>query len=102
MGCSVNSVLRRLQPSAQPGELAQVYQSHIQRVSGWAWRLGGPREDIADVVQEVFVIAARRWSGFDGNHLDTWLFRITENVVRGLRRRARWRSWLAAEPDEVA
>ena len=105
MGESVNSVLRPLQPnptSIQPLALAQVYRSHIQRVSRWAWRLGGPREDLSDVVQDVFVVAARRWSGFDGNHLDTWLFRITENIVRGQRRKARWRSWLGIQTDEVA
>ena len=100
MGRAVNSTLRRhVEPAAAvpAAELTDVYRSHVQRVSRWAWRLGGPREDLADVVQDVFTVAARRWPAFDGNHLDTWLFRITENVVRGLRRKARWRGWLGLE-----
>lgn len=101
MGSAVNSTLRQqFEPTScalPAAELADVYRSHVQKVARWAWRLGGPREDIADAVQDVFTVAARRWSTFDGNHLDTWLFRITENVVRGLRRKAKWRGWLGLE-----
>ncbi len=84
--------------------LAQLYSSHVHRVGRWAWRLGGPREDLPDLVQDVFEVVARRWADFDGNHLDTWLFRITENVVRARRRKSRWRKWLglSEEDDDAA
>ncbi len=100
MGQSVTSAVPHPLALANPLTLAQIYTSHVQRVSRWAWRLGGPREDLPDVVQDVFEVAARRWSGFDGNHLDTWLFRITENVVRARRRKGRWRKWLGLSEDD--
>jgi RNA polymerase sigma-70 factor (ECF subfamily) len=48
--------------------------------------------DIEDLVHEVFVVIARRFKEFRGEaQVTTWLFRVTQNVVRNRRRREhRW------------
>jgi RNA polymerase sigma-70 factor (ECF subfamily) len=75
---------------ASPPTLAEVYRRHAADVGRWATRLGGPRVDVDDVVQEVFLVVNRQLSGFRGEaKLTTWLFRITDRVVRNHRR---WRA----------
>lgn len=70
--------------------LAEVYRSHATDVARWAARLGGPLIDIDDVVQEVFVIVNRQLPHFRGDaKVTTWLFRITDRVIRNHRR---WRA----------
>jgi RNA polymerase sigma-70 factor (ECF subfamily) len=77
-------------PGALPLTLAEVYRQHAADVGRWAARLGGPRLDVDDVVQEVFLIVHRQLPGFRHEaKLGTWLFRITDRVVRNHRR------WLA-------
>jgi RNA polymerase sigma-70 factor (ECF subfamily) len=58
--------------------------------------------DIEDLVHEVFVVIARRFKEFRGEaQVTTWLFRVTQNVVRNRRRREhRWR-WLTTQPPEA-
>jgi RNA polymerase sigma-70 factor (ECF subfamily) len=66
----------------------EVYRTHVSEVSRWAARLGGPAIELEDAVQEVFEIVQRELPGFRGEaRLTTWLYRITENVVRHQRRR---------------
>ena len=70
--------------------LADVYRQHAVDVGRWAARLGGPRLDVDDVVQEVFLVVHRQLPRFRHEaKLSTWLFRITDRVVRNHRR------WLA-------
>jgi RNA polymerase sigma-70 factor (ECF subfamily) len=72
---------------ASPVVLAEVYRLHVGDVGRWAARLGGPRVDVDDVVQEVFIIVNRQLATFRGDaKLTTWLFRITERVVKNHRR----------------
>jgi RNA polymerase sigma factor (sigma-70 family) len=74
-------------PPASPPALADVYRQHAGDVGRWAARLGGPRVDVDDVVQEVFIVISRQLASFRGDaKLTTWLFRITERVVRNHRR----------------
>jgi len=76
---------------------AELFREHAQRVSGWASRLGGPRRgaDLEDVVQEVFLRVHRALPGFRGDsEVTTWLYRITENVVRARMRKERLRRFL--------
>ncbi|MHB8419229.1 MAG: RNA polymerase sigma factor [Myxococcales bacterium] len=81
----------------------EVYRSHGADVARWAARLGGPRLEVADIVQEVFTRVHRHLGGYRGEaKLSTWLFRITQNVVRRQRRRERWRSLWRGEPAEAA
>jgi RNA polymerase sigma-70 factor (ECF subfamily) len=73
---------------------AALYREHAQRVAGWASRLGGPRRgaDLEDVVQEVFLRVHRALPRFRGeSEITTWLYRITENVVRARLRKERLR-----------
>jgi RNA polymerase sigma-70 factor (ECF subfamily) len=77
-------------PRALPLTLADVYRQHAADVGRWAARLGGPRLDVDDIVQEVFLVVHRQLPGFRHEaKLGTWLFRITDRVVRNHRR------WLA-------
>jgi RNA polymerase sigma-70 factor (ECF subfamily) len=67
--------------------LAEVYRRHKADIGRWAARLGGPRIDVDDVVQEVFIVINRQLPNVRGDaKLSTWLFRITERVVRNHRR----------------
>lgn len=90
-------------PEEVPLEVDAIYRAYAQRVAGWAARLGGPRLDVEDVVQEVFLTVIRKLPDFRGEgRVTTWLFRITENVVRHRRRKERFRRWLGGTADEVA
>ena len=87
----------------EPLALGEVYRRHARDVGRWAARLGGPGADVEDVVQEVFLAAHRKLAGFRGDStLSTWLYRITENVVRHRRRKDRWRRWLGGSAIDVA
>jgi len=81
----------------------EVYRDHVQRVARWAARLGGPEEDVDDVVQEVFTAVHRQLPGFRGEcRLSTWIYRITANRVVERRRKERWRRWLGGSAEDVA
>jgi RNA polymerase sigma-70 factor, ECF subfamily len=80
----------------------EVYRAHAADVARWAARLGGPELELEDVVQEVFAQVHRHLDGYRGDaRVTTWLFRITENVVRTHGRRNRWRRWLQRPADEA-
>jgi RNA polymerase sigma-70 factor (ECF subfamily) len=84
-------------------DIALLFRQHARTVARWAARLGGPGIDVEDVVQDVFMIAGRRLTHFTGEaKVTTWLFRATERVVHGLRRKQRLRRWLARSGDEVS
>lgn len=70
----------------------------------WVSRLGGPAIDAEDAVQEVFLKVHQLAPAFrpDRARTTTWLFRITENVVRHRRRKERWRRWLSSGGSELA
>ena len=73
-----------------------VYRMHVQQVGRWAARLGGPALDLEDTVHEVFAIACARLATFQGRStIATWLFGITDMVVRHRRRKERWWRWLS-------
>jgi RNA polymerase sigma-70 factor, ECF subfamily len=75
--------------------LDRIYERHVADVDRWVRRLVGPREDVEDIVHDVFLVAVRRRGSFRGDaSVKTWLFRIAHHVVRGRRRRDRVRRWL--------
>jgi RNA polymerase sigma-70 factor (ECF subfamily) len=79
-----------------------VYRAHAARVARWSARLGGPTIDVDDAVQEVFLVVHRQLSKFRGDaQITTWLYRITENVVRHRRRKERIRRWLRGSAHDV-
>jgi len=87
---------------AVQSQVEAIYRDHGATVARWVLRLGGPRLDAEDAVQEVFAIVAERISEFRGDaKLTTWLYGITENVVREQRRRERVRRWFSGKETET-
>lgn len=85
----------RLEPRSleTPPNFEQLVAEHRQHVSRLCYRLLGWREDIEDVVQEVFLAALRALPGFRGQgQVSNWLVRITVNACRSHVRKRR--SWL--------
>ncbi|HEY7374152.1 MAG TPA: sigma-70 family RNA polymerase sigma factor [Polyangia bacterium] len=67
----------------------QLYAAHARYVAGLAGRVLGRDDEVADVVQEVFLIAHRRFGSLrDQTAARAWLGRI---AVREASRRLRWR-----------
>jgi RNA polymerase sigma-70 factor, ECF subfamily len=78
-------------------DLARLFSLYHQKVALWARHLGGPRIEVEDTVQEVFLVAQRRLHRFDREEeLSTWLRRVTENVVKEQRRE--WRRHHGTSP----
>jgi RNA polymerase sigma-70 factor (ECF subfamily) len=77
------------------------YEKHVAQVKRWAYRLAGPSADLEDLVHDIFVIALHK--GFERRGeatVETWLFSITDKVVRGKRRRRRIRQMLLGRHGE--
>jgi RNA polymerase sigma-70 factor, ECF subfamily len=95
---------RTVRALASPLQLSEIYAAYGDTVARWVLRLGGPGFEAADAVQEVFAVVAQRLGSFRGDSLlATWLYGITENVVRRQRQKDRVRRWFlggenAAEP----
>ena len=87
---------------AQVPSLSEIYRTYVRDVGRWAERLAGPEFDLPDMVHEVFEIAQRRLPSFRGDSsLRTWLYGITEKVVRHRRRKDRLRHWLSGSAKDV-
>jgi RNA polymerase sigma-70 factor (ECF subfamily) len=91
------------------GPFRQLYEANI----GFVWRalrrLGVPEADTADAAQEVFLVAHRKQSEFEGRSAaSTWLFGIALRVASDRRKRADVRRQVldedavAAAPDVAA
>lgn len=81
--------------------LDRMYERHVRDVHRWVARLAGPRDDIEDLVHEVFLVAMRRRGEFRGDgKVSTWLFRISALVVKERRGRERSRRWLFARHSD--
>jgi RNA polymerase sigma factor (sigma-70 family) len=102
---SIERELPRLTPSFEA-----LYAEHYDFVWRCALRLGCAPKDVEDVVQEVFMIALRRYDQtaftHDGARPSTWLFAILHNVLRNhargeRRRRARLEAVAMTERDRV-
>lgn len=87
---------------ARPPTLGELYAAYAPCVMRWATRLLGGSQDAADVTQEVFLVVHRRLPDYVAGSakLETWLFRITRNVVRARRRRLRVQAWLFGGRDD--
>lgn len=81
----------------------EVHAAHADFVWATLHRLGVPRGERADVMQEVFLVVHRRIDSFDGSSkVTTWLFGICLRVVSAWRRRHRRRPEApAAEATEL-
>jgi RNA polymerase sigma-70 factor (ECF subfamily) len=81
-------------------DAARLFRDHAPFVANFAARLGVRKEEVDDVVQEVFLVAHRRGGFVPGPaRPTTWLAEITLRVVSSSRRRLR-RS--REEPDTEA
>ena len=78
-----------------------IYRRWFDQVVRWSSALGGPRSDLDDLAQEVFMVVRRKLDTFDGRHLPAWLFRITARTVSDQRRRA-WFRKLFHRRDDAA
>jgi RNA polymerase sigma-70 factor, ECF subfamily len=73
----------------------QLYETYEPMVERWVRRLAGPSSDVEDLIHDVFVIALRRRGEFRGEaKVSTWLFRITQFVVKKRRFRRKLRQFL--------
>jgi RNA polymerase sigma-70 factor (ECF subfamily) len=80
------------------GAFRQIYERHRQDVARLIYRMIGPRSDLEDVIQEVFVQVYKSLKDFRGQaKFTTWLHRVTVNVVLMHRRAARSRPILTDE-----
>jgi RNA polymerase sigma-70 factor (ECF subfamily) len=100
---------QRPEPDGSPpaSTFDDIYRAHARTVGRWAERLGGPRVDADEVMQEVFLTVSRRHAEFRGDgKLTTWLFRITRRVVanhlRAARRRGIWARLTSRISEAVA
>src|SRR5512138_1418889 len=93
------------EPSGQKPLLdtGALYAGHVHQVARWAERLGGPDLDLEDIVHEVFSVVHRQRDRFrHDSSVATWLFGITDNVIRHRRRKERWRRWLTGSAEDTA
>jgi RNA polymerase sigma-70 factor, ECF subfamily len=75
-----------------------LYERHRRNVARLVFRMVGPRSDLEDVLQEVFVQVYKSLKDFRGqSKFTTWLHRVTVNVVLMHRRAARSRPVFADE-----
>lgn len=89
-------VLRARQGQAEAFQT--LYQMHRREVSRLVTRLVGPRGDVEDVIQEVFIQVFRSLQSFRGDsRFTTWLHRVTVNVALMHLRAARSRPQLSGE-----
>jgi len=89
---------------------AALLDRHYDRIHGLAWQLTGSRADADDIAQDVCCTLVEKIGSYLGEaKFTTWLYGITFNACRDLRRRRR-SLWafserlavlvgLAAEPD---
>src|SRR5579883_250938 len=88
-------------PGGGPAEFAAVYEQWFEPVCRWLRALGGPRSDVEDLAQEVFMVVRRKLPRFDGRNLAGWLYRISARTASDARRRA-WFRHLFARRDAAA
>jgi RNA polymerase sigma-70 factor, ECF subfamily len=69
--------------------LEQIYRKNFRFVWRALGRLGVPERDLADAVQDVFVVVHRRLADFEGrSRIETWLYGICMRVASDRRRLA--------------
>src|SRR5215472_18319178 len=87
------------------GAFREIYERHRSDVARLVYRMIGPRSDLEDVIQEIFVQVYKSLKDFRGqSKFSTWLHRVTVNVVLMHRRAARSRPVYTEEapPDTTA
>jgi RNA polymerase sigma-70 factor, ECF subfamily len=76
-------LIARCRRNERPAQ-EELYHRFRRQVAGNLFRALGDRQDLEDLVQEVFVIAFRGLDKFRGEaRLSTWIYRICINVALG-------------------
>jgi RNA polymerase sigma-70 factor, ECF subfamily len=90
-------------PAAAQRSWQDTYEEHADFVWRIVKRLGLSNEDAEDALHEVFLVAYTRRDAFDPERgsMRSWLFGITSNVVRTLRKRSRRAGVLLDPTDET-
>jgi RNA polymerase sigma-70 factor (ECF subfamily) len=84
-------------------DVDELFRQYAPRVHKWVSRLAGSTVDAEDVVQEVFLVVQRRFSEWRADaKITTWLYRITERVVRRQRDKQRIGQWLRGHTEDFA
>jgi RNA polymerase sigma-70 factor (ECF subfamily) len=83
-------------------DLDAAYRHHASDVSRWLRQLAR-RDDVSDLLHDVFVVAQRRSSDFRGDASPrTWLYAIAVRVVSSHRRKQRLRQLFFLDPKSDA
>jgi RNA polymerase sigma-70 factor, ECF subfamily len=90
----------RLTAVAAPLSFESVYHGYFRQVVGWMRAMNVPAGDMEDAAQEVFLVVRRKLSGFHGDNLAGWLFRIADLTARNYRRLAWFKHLFVREPSE--
>ena len=80
----------------------EVYDAHFRFVWRSLRRLGVPESDVADAVQDVFIVVHRRLGEFEGrSKVTTWLYGICYRVAHDRRRLAHVRRRAVDDDGEL-
>lgn len=91
----LNGVLARCR-ARDEAAWRELYDAHFDFVYRVARRLGTPAGEAEDVAHDVFMIVHKKLDAFEGGSLNSWLYRITANVVSDRHRKRRVRRAFAA------
>jgi RNA polymerase sigma factor (sigma-70 family) len=73
---------------ARAESVEEIYDRYAPLVERWVRRLAGPRADAEDLLHDIFLVVMRRRREFRGEaKITTWLFCITQKIVRWRRRK---------------
>ncbi len=76
--------------SGQTEAFTELVRRHQDLVAAVAWRYGTPREEIEDVVSEVFIKVYENLARYRPDHaFSTWLYRVAANHVMDRQRKRR-------------
>lgn len=70
------------------GDFEQLYARFASDVKRWVRSLGSKDADRDDLVQDIFLLAFRRYEAFDGDNPGAWLYQIARRKLRDYRRLA--------------
>jgi RNA polymerase sigma-70 factor (ECF subfamily) len=85
-------VLRLVSGSREAPEFSEFYRQHFDFVWCSLSRLGVPSAELPDAVQEVFLVASRRYQELDfSSRLTTWLYATCLRVASDRRRKLKSR-----------
>jgi len=82
-------------PSAMT--LEELFSTHVRFVWRTLWHFGVAEADLEDQVQEVFLVAHRRWEASGAQHPQTWLYDIARRCAAAYRRRGHRRRECSVE-----